>query len=149
MINIYHHMPWLVILLVGGAFNWFWWMDTAIRPAVTLDPEKTQVVSTTRGIGGLKRGEPVLIRAYGTNHRNCPRTYQRILHRPDGVSISLNDGKGHRFIPGEEGWVQIEIDTHEDWPAGEYEFKSYGFFNCNPPFPKQVLQGVTAKFTLS
>ena len=148
--RIYHHFPWMLILFFGLGFQWFWWIDTAIRPAVRLDVESVKVVSQTRSLGGFVPGDTVTILGRGENLRSCPRTYQRLLKRPDGVMAELPDGKGVRFIPGEEGWVQIEIDTADHWPPGEYEFISYGFFSCNGPlFPKQILPGITAKFTLN
>ena len=147
--RIYHHLPWVLIIVVGVGFQWFWWIDSAIRPAVSIGPESVKVISQTRSIGGFNLGDTVTIVAYEENLRKCPRTYQRLLKRPDGVMAELQEGRGAYFNPGDEGWTQIEIETDEYWPAGEYEFISYGFFACNGPvFPKQIQPGPRAKFTL-
>lgn len=146
--RIIQHGPWVFILLLGLAFNWFWWMDAALFPAVTVHHERTEVLNRYMVPQSVFRpGDEVLIRGHGRVNRVCDKTYTRILQSPDGTRSELPPGSGTRFRQG-IGSNIIVIDTLPTWPTGPYEYISIGRHDCNPPFPKQIIPGFHAKFEL-
>lgn len=143
------HALWLGIAVIGLAFNWLWWLDSELRPAVVSDPAKTEVLNVNRAPETtFPLGDPVLIRGHGTIKRKCPKEYIRNLEFPNGDRIPLQSGYGMRFEPRDEGYIIIRIDTSPDWPPGRYVFDSYGKHDCNPPFPPQIIPGIRAEFWL-
>lgn len=140
--------PWILVLLVGGLFNWFWWIDAELRPAVTVFHDRTEVLDSTylhRRI--FEPGEMVLVRGYGRVNRVCPKEYRRILQEPDGNRVPLPGGKGTKYDHG-AGANTVVIQTEDWWQEGVYEYISVGIHDCNPPFRKQIIPGFHAEFEL-
>jgi hypothetical protein len=140
--------PWVLIAVLGVAFNWFWWIDAAVRPAVTVYHDRTEVLdSDYLHRRAFAPGEDVLIRGYGRVNRVCPKEYRRVIQEPDGNRRNLPQGGGTRFDRG-EGANTVIIATQEWWPAGTYEYISTGIHDCNGPFPPQIIPGFHATFDL-
>ena len=121
-------------------------IDTALRPAGEVYHDKTRVISRTRGIGGYRPGDSVVIFGSGKRYRDdCETTFKRTLIWPDGTQSNLPDG-----LPTQqaEGGVYITIPTESWWPAGDYQYKSQWLAKCHIILPPQKIEGVTARFTL-
>ena len=146
--HIRRNGPWILVLLVGGLFNWFWWIDAVLRPAVKVFHEHTEVLDADYlHRRHFEPGEIVLVRGYGRVNRVCPKEYRRVLQEPDGNRLLLAPGKGTKFEQG-VGANTVVIQTGESWQEGVYEYVSVGFHDCNPPFRKQIIPGFHAKFEL-
>ena len=122
-------------------------IDQSLNPAGEVYHERTRIVSASRGIGGYKPGDNVMIFGSGKRLReDCEIKFKRTLIWPDGTQSNLPDGMPTQQV---EGGVYIIVATQDWWPVGNYEYKSEWVADCNAFMPPQRIEGITAKFTLN